>query len=215
MMNIQQITSRCPVIPVLTLDKLEHAVPLAQALCAGGLRVLEITLRTDVGLDAIRAIVRAVPEAIVGVGTVVSSKQLMQAQALGAGFAVSPGFTPELGKTAASLGLAFLPGVFSPSEVIAAQYYGYDVLKLYPAALAGGTAMLKTLAAPFPHVKLCPSGGVTPELAAEWLSMPNVACVCGSWLTPSALLETGDWDGIRQLALDTCTRINQTSDFVQ
>jgi 2-dehydro-3-deoxyphosphogluconate aldolase/(4S)-4-hydroxy-2-oxoglutarate aldolase len=148
--TLQEISTRCPVIPVLALDKLEQAIPLAQALCAGGLNVLEITLRTAVGLDAIRAIARAVPEAVVGVGTVLFAEQLVQAQDAGAVFAVSPGFTPELGKAAACFGMPYLPGVFTPSDIMSAVYYGYEVLKLYPADLAGGAALLKTLAGPFP-----------------------------------------------------------------
>lgn len=209
-MNIQEISACCPVIPVLSIDQLEHAVPLAQALCNGGLRVLEVTLRTEVALDAVRAIVREVPEAIVGVGTVVWPRQFTQAQEAGACFAVSPGFTPELGAAAADHAMPYLPGVFTLSDVISAMDDGHQVLKLFPARQAGGAEMLKTMAGLFPQLQFCPSGGVTATSAPELLALPNVACVCGSWLTPKALLQAGDWLGIQQLALDACVLADES-----
>lgn len=199
-MNMREIMFASPVMPVLVIEKLEYAIPLAQALCKGGIRVLEVTLRTPVALDAVRAIAEHVPEAIVGVGTVVTPAQFTQAREAGARFAVSPGFTAELGKAANWLGMPYLPGVFTPSEAMLAMSLGYDALKLYPAKQAGGAAMLKALAGPLPQLVFCPSGGVSEETAPELLSLPNVACVGGSWLTPQSAIAAGDWQAIEQRA---------------
>jgi len=198
--NIREIVDLAPVIPVLTINKIEHAVPVARALTAGGLRVLEITLRTPVALAAIAAMRKAVPEAIVGVGTLTRAVDFASADRAGAQFGVTPGLTPEL--AAASRGSRFplLPGIMTPTELIAARLAGFQVLKLFPAQQAGGVGMLKALSAPFPDVMFCPTGGISYANAPEFLALPNVVCVGGSWLTPQALLDSSDWPAIEALA---------------
>jgi 2-dehydro-3-deoxyphosphogluconate aldolase / (4S)-4-hydroxy-2-oxoglutarate aldolase len=200
--NIREIVGLAPVIPVLTITDLEHAVPLARALAAGGLRVLEITLRTPVALAAIQAMRKAVPEAIIGVGTLTRPADFAAADRAGAQFGVTPGLTPEL--AAASRGSRFplLPGVMTPTELIVARTAGFNVLKLFPALQAGGLGMLQALGAPFPDVSFCPTGGITRATAADYLALPNVACVGGSWVAPRAMLDAGDWAGIEALARD-------------
>lgn len=201
-MNIREIVGFAPVIPVLTITELEHAAPLARALTAGGLRVLEITLRTPAALAAIEAMRKAVPDAIVGAGTLTRAVDFAAAGQAGAQFGVTPGLTPEL--AAASRGARFplLPGVMTPTELISARAAGFNVLKLFPAQQAGGVAMLQALGAPFPDVLFCPTGGITRATAADYLALPNVACVGGSWLAPKAMLAAGDWAGIEALARD-------------
>ncbi len=189
-----------PVIPVLVIDRLQDAVPLAQALVAGGVRVLEVTLRTPVGLAAIQAIAAAVPQAVVGAGTVRSSADARAALAAGSRFAVSPGYTAELGATCRSIGLPLLPGVATASEVMAAQADGLSFLKFFPATAAGGIPMLKALSGPFADVKFCPTGGISVQTAPDFLALPNVPVCGGSWLTPKEALESGDWQRITQLA---------------
>jgi 2-dehydro-3-deoxyphosphogluconate aldolase / (4S)-4-hydroxy-2-oxoglutarate aldolase len=189
-----------PVIPVIVIGDLAQAVPLAKALVAGGVRVLEVTLRTPAGLDAIKAIAREVPDAIVGVGTVTAPEEFAQARAAGAQFAVSPGLTPALAEAGRKSGIPCLPGVMTPSDVIAARAAGFRQLKLFPAQQAGGLGMLRALHGPFPDIVFCPTGGVTEETAPEFLSLPNVACVGGSWLTPKAAVDAKDWGGITRLA---------------
>jgi 2-dehydro-3-deoxyphosphogluconate aldolase / (4S)-4-hydroxy-2-oxoglutarate aldolase len=189
-----------PVIPVIVIADLAQAVPLAKALVAGGVRVLEVTLRTPAGLDAIKAIAREVPDAIVGVGTVTAPEDLVQARAAGAQFAVSPGLTPALAEAARQSGIPCLPGVMTPSDVIAARAAGFRQLKLFPAQQAGGLGMLKAMHGPFPDIVFCPTGGVTEQTAPEFLSLPNVACVGGSWLTPKAVVDAKDWAEITRLA---------------
>lgn len=189
-----------PVIPVIVIEELAHAVPLARALLAGGVRVLEITLRSAVALDAIRAVAREVPEAMVGAGTLTRPQDFADAQAAGARFAVSPGLTPELIQAARETHLPLLPGVMTPSDIIAARLVGFGALKLFPAQQAGGVGMLKALYGPFPDVVFCPTGGVSPDNAPDFLALANVACVGGSWLTPQAAISTGDWGRITALA---------------
>jgi len=189
-----------PVIPVIVIQDVERAVPLARALVAGGVRVLEVTLRTPAGLPAIRAIAREVPEAIVGVGTLTDADEFAAARDAGAQFAVSPGLTPALVNAARASGLPWLPGVMTPSDVIAARAAGLRQLKLFPAEQAGGLGMLKALHGPFPDVLFCPTGGVTPNTAPQFLALPNVPCVGGSWLTPPAAVAAGDWNAITALA---------------
>jgi 2-dehydro-3-deoxyphosphogluconate aldolase/(4S)-4-hydroxy-2-oxoglutarate aldolase len=191
-----------PVIPVIVIDTLAQAVPLARALVAGGVRVLEVTLRTRVALDAIRAIAGEVEGAIVGVGTISRTEHFQQAIDAGAQFGVSPGLTAELIDAAQASGLTLLPGVMTPSEVIAARNAGFVALKLFPAQQAGGIDMLKALSGPFPDVTFCPTGGVTAASASSFLALPNVGCVGGSWLTPPAMVKAGDWDGVTALARD-------------
>jgi 2-dehydro-3-deoxyphosphogluconate aldolase / (4S)-4-hydroxy-2-oxoglutarate aldolase len=203
--NIREIAAMAPVIPVLTVTDLETAVPLARALVAGGLRVLEITLRTPVALAAIEAMRKAVPDAVVGAGTLTRAVDFAAADRAGAQFGVTPGLTPDL--AAASRGARFplLPGVMTPTELIAARAAGFNVLKLFPAQQAGGVAMLQALGAPFPDVLFCPTGGVTRATAVDYLALPNVICVGGSWLAPKAMLAAGDWSGIETLARDAAS----------
>jgi 2-dehydro-3-deoxyphosphogluconate aldolase/(4S)-4-hydroxy-2-oxoglutarate aldolase len=201
-MNIREIVGLAPVIPVLTVTELEHAVPLARALYAGGLRVLEITLRSPVALAAIEAMRKALPDAIVGAGTLTRAVDFAAAGNAGAQFGVTPGLTPELSAAARGARFPLLPGVMTPTELIAARAAGFNVLKLFPAQQAGGIAMLKALGAPFPDVLFCPTGGITRVTAPEFLALPNVVCVGGSWLAPAAMLAAGDWQGIEALARD-------------
>ena len=199
-MTIREIFAIAPVIPVLTVEKLAHAVPLARALVGGGLRVLEITLRTPVALEAIAAIRDAVPDAIVGAGKLTRPEEFQEAERAGAQFGVSPGFTPELAASARAVGYPFLPGVMTPSELMVARAAGFSALKLFPAQQAGGVGMLKALAGPFPDVVFCPTGGVSRETAASFLALPNVPCVGGSWVAPPDRVMAGDWGGIEHLA---------------
>ena len=188
------------IIPVITLDRLENAVPLARALVAGGIRLLEITLRTPVGLEGARAIMREVPDAVVGIGTVLTPDDLHRAVDAGARFALSPGATPALLDAAAAAAVPFLPGVATASELMEAMARGFTTAKFFPATAAGGLAALRALAGPFPQVRFCPTGGITEGNAAEWLAQPNVIAVGGSWLTPAAEVAAGRWDAIQERA---------------
>lgn len=193
-----------PVIPVIVLNDVNHAVPMARALVAGGIRMLEVTLRTPVALQCIERIAKEVPEAVVGAGTVRSSAEAKAAVRAGARFAVSPGFTVAVGQACKDNGLALLPGVATSSEIMMAFDAGYTELKFFPAMQAGGPAMLKAWSGPFFDVKFCPTGGVTPENATDFLSLPNVVCVGGSWLVPTDALESANWAKIAQLASSAC-----------
>jgi 2-dehydro-3-deoxyphosphogluconate aldolase/(4S)-4-hydroxy-2-oxoglutarate aldolase len=184
------------VIPVLTIERLEDAVPLARALVGGGVRVLEVTLRTPVAIEAAKAIMAEVPEAIVGIGTILDPDDLARAKALGASFGISPGATPDLLKAAVASGLPFAPGVATASEVMQALAHGFNLLKFFPAEQSGGIRALRALAGPFPDVRFCPTGGVGEANAAAWLAEPNVVAVGGSWLCPAADIRSGNWDGI-------------------
>ena len=201
-MTIDEIMRTSPVIPVIAIDDLAHAVPLAKALVAGGIRVLEVTLRTVHGLPAIRAMAQQVPDAIVGVGTLTQSEEFAAARDAGALFGVSPGLTPALIAAAKSSGLPLLPGVMTPSEVMAAREAGFRQLKLFPAVPAGGIGMLNAIAGPLPDVTFCPTGGISIDTAAQFLACKNVACVGGSWLTPKAVMQAGDWPYITALATE-------------
>lgn len=202
-LNARHLVEHGPVIPVIVIDRVEDAVPLAKALVAGGVKVLEITLRTPAGLPAISEIAREVPDAVVGAGTVRSVAELRAARDAGATFAVSPGFLPEIGQASRDMGMLLLPGVATASEVMAAQAQGFDFLKLFPAVPVGGLALLKALAGPFPDVAFCPTGGLTPENAGEFLALPNVLVCGGSWLTPAKLVAQRDWAAITELARQT------------
>ncbi len=197
------LASHGPVIPVIVLDRLSDAVPLARALVAGGVKVLEVTLRTPVAMDAMRAIMAEVPEAIVGAGTVRSVEDARAVQALGCQFAVSPGYTSEIGRVCRDIGLPLLPGVSTASEVMMANADGYRFLKLFPASAVGGANLLKAFASPFHDVVFCPTGGISYETAPQYLSLPNVKVCGGSWLTPADALEAGDWARITELARQT------------
>jgi len=200
LMDTLELASHGPVIPVIVLQRVEDAVPLVQALVAGGVRVLEVTLRTPVALEAIARMVREVPQAIVGAGTVRTAADARAAAAAGCRFAVSPGYTDAVGSACRSLGLPLLPGVATASEVMQAQDAGYGFLKFFPASAAGGVPMLKALAGPFPDVQFCPTGGLTPANAPEYLALPNVPVCGGSWLTPADAVAAGQWDRITELA---------------
>jgi len=189
-----------PVIPVIVLNDLAHAVPMARALVAGGIRMLEVTLRTPQALACMEAIARDVPEAVLGAGTVRSAADAQAAVNAGARFAVSPGYTSALGQACRALGLPLLPGVATGSEIMQAQADGYQQLKFFPAVQAGGLAMLKAWSGPFFDVDFCPTGGLTPENAPQFLALPNVRCVGGSWLVPADALAAGDWARITALA---------------
>ncbi len=194
------VLRRVGVVPVLTIDKLEHAVPLARALVAGGLNVLEITLRTGAAIEAIREMVRNVPGAIIGAGTVLSPEQAAAAMSQGARFLVSPGMTPRLIDAANAWPIAFLPGVATASEAMSLADMGYRVLKFFPAEPAGGTAALKAIGAPLSDLMFCPTGGITSANAATYLALPNVAAVGGSWVAPAKAVAAGDWSAITVLA---------------
>jgi 2-dehydro-3-deoxyphosphogluconate aldolase/(4S)-4-hydroxy-2-oxoglutarate aldolase len=196
------IVRDAPVIPVIVLQERSHAVPLARALVAGGIRMLEVTLRTDVAMSCIEAIAKEVPEAVVGAGTVRSSSDAKSAAAAGARFLVSPGYTPELGAACRDVGIALLPGVATGSEIMMAQADGYGQLKFFPAIQSGGAALLKAWQGPFGDVLFCPTGGITAANAGDFLALPNVACVGGSWLTPPDAIAASDWDRITRLARD-------------
>ncbi|NDY92419.1 bifunctional 4-hydroxy-2-oxoglutarate aldolase/2-dehydro-3-deoxy-phosphogluconate aldolase [Ideonella livida] len=201
MNNTLDLVTHGPVIPVIVIDRLEDAVPLAQALVAGGVKVLEVTLRTPVALKAIEAM-SAVEGAIVGAGTIRSAADARAAKAAGAVFGVSPGYTAEVGAACREVGLPLLPGVATASEVMAAQADGLNFLKFFPATAAGGIPMLKALAGPFPDVVFCPTGGISLATAPDFLALPNVKVCGGSWLTPADAVKSGDWARITQLAAE-------------
>lgn len=189
-----------PVVPVMVVNRLEQAVPLARALVAGGIRVLEITLRTPVAVEAISAIAREVPDAIVGAGTVTRGEELDAVAAAGAVFAISPGLTPELLDAANRGPIPLIPGVATVSELMIGLVRGYDHFKFFPAGPAGGVKMLQAFAGPFPRVTFCPTGGISADNYLEYLALPNVACVGGSWVAPQAAMDQGDWTRITALA---------------
>jgi 2-dehydro-3-deoxyphosphogluconate aldolase/(4S)-4-hydroxy-2-oxoglutarate aldolase len=190
------LLANAKLIPVLTITDVAHAVPLARALVAGGVRTLEITLRTAVGLDAASAIHEAVPDAIVGLGTVLTGTDLALAKARGLRFAFSPGASPALLDAAAAMDLDFVPGIQTASEIMACLERGFEVMKFFPAVPAGGIAAIKALAGPFPQARFCPTGGISEEQTAAWLKLPNVLAVGGSWLAPADEVARGDWDAI-------------------
>ena len=198
-----QVMQDAPVIPVIVLNDVAHAVPMARALVAGGIRMLEVTLRTPQALACIEAIARDVPEAVVGAGTVRSKADAQAAARAGARFAVSPGYTSAVGQACRDAGLALLPGVATGSEIMVAQEDGFTELKFFPAMQAGGPAMLKAWSGPFFDVKFCPTGGVSLQNAREFLALPNVVCVGGSWLVPGDAVAQGNWAAVTQLARDT------------
>lgn len=201
-MNTLDLAGHGPVIPVIVIDRVEDAVPLARALVAGGVKVLEVTLRTPAALDCIKAMIAEVPEAIVGAGTVRSIADAQAAKDAGCQFAVSPGYTPEIGRACLEIGLPLLPGVSTASEVMMASADGYRFLKLFPATAVGGVNLLKAFASPFHDVVFCPTGGITLETAPQFLSLPNVKVCGGSWLTPADAVKTGDWARITRLAAE-------------
>ena len=198
--SFEQLLGATRVVPVITIDDAQRAVALARALVAGGLPVLEVTLRTDAGLEAIGRIAAAVPDAVVGAGTVTTPAQLHAARAAGARFIVSPGCTDGLAQAAAQAGGAFLPGAVTASEVLRLLERGITTMKFFPAQSSGGIAAIRALAGPFPQVSFCPTGGIDLELAGAYLALPNVVCVGGSWMVTPELINAGDWPRVTALA---------------
>ncbi|NJA05553.1 bifunctional 4-hydroxy-2-oxoglutarate aldolase/2-dehydro-3-deoxy-phosphogluconate aldolase [Methylococcaceae bacterium WWC4] len=198
--SIQEVMTTSPVMPVMVINHLESAVPLAKALVDGGLKVLEITLRTPVALDAIRRIKAEVPGAIVGAGTIINVQTLHAAIEAGAEFIVSPGVTETLLDAALETSVPLLPGIITPSEVMRLLDRGITAMKFFPAEAAGGIPMLKSIGGPLPQVTFCPTGGVNPKNAPEYLALSNVACVGGSWMAPADLVDAGDWAEITRRA---------------
>ena len=199
-MNALELVNYGPVIPVIVINQLEDAVPMAQALVDGGVRVLEVTLRTSIALKCMEAIARSVPGAILGAGTVRSIADAQAAKDVGCSFAVSPGYTSAIGQACRDIGLPLLPGTATGSEVMQANADGYFFLKFFPAMQAGGIPMLKALAGPFTDVVFCPTGGITLETAPQFLALPNVKVCGGSWLTPADAVASKDWARITKLA---------------
>ena len=199
-MNTRELLALSPIVPVMVIDDAEAAVDLAQALVAGGIYALEITLRTPAALPAMRRIRDAVPQAVVGAGTITQPLQVQQCIDAGAQFGVSPGLTPALANAVQSAALPFLPGVASASELMAAQAAGFDTFKLFPAEAVGGIKLLQALAGPFADARFCPTGGIDAAKAPTYLGLTNVACVGGSWVTPADAVAARDWDRIEALA---------------
>lgn len=206
---LSALIRRARVIPVITIERAEDAVPLARALVAGGIDHVEITLRTAAAPAAAAAIRANVPEAVLGIGTVLTPHDLDQAQELGARFALSPGITPELLDAAANRGLPFVPGISTPSELMAAMARGFDVVKFFPATASGGMAAVKALAGPFPQVRFCPTGGISEDNFTDWLHLPNVIAVGGTWLAPAEEIRTGAWLTITDRARRALARLGQ------
>lgn len=198
--RLLELFALAPVVPVITIEEAKAAVPLARALVAGGLRVIEITLRTPAAVEAARAIIAEVPEALVGIGTVLTARDLAQAAALGAAFAISPGQSAELLDAAAASELPFAPGIQTPSDLIACVTRGFDLVKFFPAVPAGGLPALSALAGPFPQVRYCPTGGISEANVAQWLAHPKVLAVGGSWVAPSSDIKAGAWAAIESRA---------------
>lgn len=199
---LEEILVPARIVPVLTIDRAEDGVPLARALVAGGVKVLEVTFRTEAATAAAKAIIAEVPDAIVGIGTVLNGDDLRRARDLGARFAVSPGATPELLDAAAANDLPLLPGVATASELMQAQARGFNLLKFFPAEQAGGIPMLRALAGPFPNTRFCPTGGVNAANVAAWLAEPNVVAVGGSWLCPASDIRAANWEVITGRCID-------------
>lgn len=198
--EIERILRLSPVMPVVIIEEAGLAPDLARAFVRGGIRVVEITLRTPAALAAIEAIARQVPEIAVGAGTVLSAQDLRAAASAGATFAISPGLTPALLSAAASTPIPYLPAIATASELMQGLAGGYQCFKFFPAGPAGGTAMLKAFAGPFPQARFCPTGGITQESVRSYLELPNVLCAGGSWLSPADALAAGDWKRIEALA---------------
>lgn len=214
MLTMEHILRRAyPVLPVLVIDDVERAVGLAQALCAGGINVIEVTLRTPQALEALKIIRAEVPDLIVGAGTVIHAEQFTQAIDACAQFAVSPGFTERLAVAAQESGLPYLPAVMTPSEVLSALEYGYRSLKLFPANGGASVRMLNSFKGPFTGISFCPTGGVTRNNLLSYLSLPNVACCGGTWIAPASLVQAQAWDQITQLAREACAMAGHLESF--
>ena len=198
--RLRELFALAPVVPVITIEDAKAAVPLARALVAGGLRAIEITLRTAQAVEAARAIIAEVPEALVGIGTVLTGKDFEQAAALRAAFAISPGQSAELLDAAAASDLPFAPGIQTPSDLIACVTRGFDLVKFFPAVPAGGLPALNALAGPFPQVRYCPTGGISETTVGQWLAHPKVLAVGGSWVAPASDIKAGNWTAIESRA---------------
>lgn len=198
--SAEQVLSTGPVVPVIVVKQPEHAVPMAKALVAGGIRVLEVTLRTPVAMDALRAIIREVPEAIVGAGTVINTQQLKEVTDAGAQFVISPGLTESLLRAATEGPVPLIPGISTVSELMMGMDHGLREFKFFPAEASGGVKALSALAGPFPQVRFCPTGGITPANYRDYLALKSVLCIGGSWLVPDEALQQGDWERLTQLA---------------
>ncbi|MCG9696603.1 bifunctional 4-hydroxy-2-oxoglutarate aldolase/2-dehydro-3-deoxy-phosphogluconate aldolase [Shewanella sp. Isolate11] len=203
----QDIFKRSPIVPVMVINKIEDAVPLARALVAGGISVLEVTLRTPCALEAIAKIAKEVPEAIVGAGTILNEAQLQQAVDAGAQFVITPGATTDLLKAAMAGTVPLIPGVASISEVMAGMALGYTNFKFFPAEASGGVNALKAFAGPLANIRFCPTGGITPSSYKDYLALSNVDCIGGSWIAPADAMEQGDWDRITQLCKEAIAGI--------
>lgn len=203
MMRMEDVFAASPVIAVLTITDVRHAAPLARALMVGGVGAMEVTMRTPCALEAVRVIADEVPDALVGCSTILSARDLYAAYKAGAVYAASPGSSVELLDVGISAPLPYLPGISTATELMAAYERGYDRIKFYPAAAAGGVPMLKAFAGPFPMVKFCATGGITRQSSPHYLAQPNVVCVGGSWLAPPDMVEAGDWDAIENIARST------------
>lgn len=206
--ELDSICLKAEVIPVITIERLEDAVPIGRALVEGGLNVLEITLRTDCALEAVKRLRDALPGASIGLGTVLTPAQYRQAEEVGADFVVTPGATQALYQYGVESPVPMLPGVATVSELMSGWQYGYRRFKFFPAESSGGTKALKAFAAPLPGARFCPTGGISMANAEEYLTLPNVMCVGGTWLTPKALIEAEDWAGIRDLARQAAERFH-------
>jgi 2-dehydro-3-deoxyphosphogluconate aldolase/(4S)-4-hydroxy-2-oxoglutarate aldolase len=207
--SAEQILTSGPVVPVIVINKLEHAVPLAKALVAGGVRVLEVTLRTACAVDAIKAIAQEVPDAIIGAGTVLNPEQLAEVTAAGAQFAISPGLTEPLLKAANAGSIPLIPGISTVSELMLGLDAGLREFKFFPAEANGGVKALQAIAGPFPQVRFCPTGGITPNNYRDYLALKSVLCIGGSWLVPADALESGDYARITQLAQEAVAGAKQ------
>jgi 2-dehydro-3-deoxyphosphogluconate aldolase / (4S)-4-hydroxy-2-oxoglutarate aldolase len=205
--RVDSLLSLVPVVPVVVIEDVAHAVPVARALVEGGLPVIELTLRTPVALDAIAAIAAEVPEILVGAGTIVGPGQVERAVGAGAQFLVSPGSTPTLLAAMGASGVPFLPGTATVSEALAVLEAGFGEMKFFPAEASGGAAYLRSIASPLPAARFCPTGGITAASAPSYLALPNVGCVGGSWLTPGDALAAGDWDRVRTLAVEAAALV--------
>lgn len=208
-MTSEEIFNQGPVVPVLVIKDVEHAVPLAKALIAGGIRVLEVTLRTEAALEVIAKIAKEVPEAVIGAGTVTNRAQLQQVIDAGAKFAISPGLTSDLLKAGNEGSIALIPGISSISELMTAADHGYTHLKFFPAEASGGVKALKAIGGPFPDIKFCPTGGISPSNYNDYLALPNVSCAGGSWLAPEDAMINGEWDKITALAKQAVAGVKQ------
>ena len=207
-MGIKEILQNSTIIPVITINEIKHAVPLAKALLAGGINTVEITLRTPIALDAIQLIKKEVPQCYLGAGTVATASHFSDIKTAGATFAISPGITADLIQTANKIGIPYLPAVSTPSDILLAKQFNLTHLKFFPANI-GGIKALKNFNAVFPDLKFCPTGGITVDTMNDYLSLPNVICIGGSWLTPQNLMEKGQWDEITRLAKEATSRIAQ------